>query len=351
MLDYRLSIAPMMGYTHRYYRYLIRSLTKQTLLFTEMLTEHSVLGLSKKNNEKSRFRLGFHAVEAPVIFQIGGQNPEHLGSCATIIEDLGYAGINLNLGCPSPKVQKGCFGVALMPQVERVASIIHAIKKSCSIPISIKTRIGVDEHDSFEFLRVLLSACAQAGCEVFFMHARKAILAWDPKKNRDIPPLDYAKVRQLKQYFPKLKFILNGGLSSIAASFHMLSDFDGVMIGRAAIQDPLQFHMADAYLSSGEHGHKLALQDKRDSRTIAKAIQSFLGYFASLPPEAQNFNLAQRTLSPLFYGYPRARYWRSLIQQCLEQAKGTLLASSFEEAYEQNFLRSWKMEHADNVVA
>ena len=231
----------MVGYTNSQYRQKLRLITKKTLLFTEMTTSHAIL-----RGDKHRF-LNFQPCEKPVIFQIAGNDPQPLTECATAIEDYNYDGINLNIGCPSPKVLKGKFGVCLMEQPELVAESIYQMKKKTSLPISVKTRLGFDNNDSPDFLEKFIRHCADAGCEVFFIHARKALLKLKPRQNRSIPPLQYNLAKEIKKKFPYLKIIINGGITSLEQAKTFLQDFDGVMIGRTAYKNPLIFQKADSY--------------------------------------------------------------------------------------------------------
>ena len=224
MIDYRLSIAPMVGHTNRYFRYTMRKISQKILLFTEMISSGSILRGQKKKI------LTFSLDENPVICQLAGNNPKDMGLCAKIIEDYGYCGINLNIGCPSAKVQKGGFGVCLMKQPKLVSEIITEIKKNTKLPISIKTRIGIDEQDSLEFLLNFIQQCFEAGVEVFVLHARKALLNYNTRNNRKIPPINYNRVIKIKDHFPHLKIIVNGEITSLEQSKHFLQNFDGTMI-------------------------------------------------------------------------------------------------------------------------
>lgn len=302
MLDYRLSIAPMVGHTNRYFRLTMRQLTKKTLLFTEMITSGSIL---RGESEKI---LSFSREENPVIFQIAGCNPQDLAYCAKMVEDYGYAGINLNIGCPSAKVQKGGFGVCLMKNPELVAEMIFSIKKSVSLPISVKTRIGIDDLDSLEFLENFIQKCAFAGCEVFFLHARKALLNYNPRKNRTVPPIHYDRVLEIQKLFPNLTFIINGEITSLEQAKQMLKKFSGVMIGRKAIQNPLLFEKADTLFFPPAEEIKISLLE---------LITKFL--------ETANFHLEKkhhlmrscRHLFSFFHSFPNAKYWRSFLHEQL----------------------------------
>jgi len=233
MINRRLSIAPMIDCTDRHFRYLMRLITKHTLLYTEMITTGAVL-----RGDHHRF-LHYNACENPLAVQFGGSNPEDLAACATLAKDYGYDEINLNVGCPSDKVQSGNIGACLMADPVRVAQCVTAMKAKVSLPITVKTRIGIDQRDSYEELCDFIGTVAQAGCEVFIIHARKAWLSGlNPKQNRQIPPLKYEIVYQLQADFPHLQFIINGGLKEVSKVLKEHDTLDGVMIGREAYQNP-----------------------------------------------------------------------------------------------------------------
>src|SRR5690606_26642155 len=208
---YRLSVAPMMDRTDRHFRYLVRLLAPRTRLYTEMITARALL-----HGDAARL-LQFSPAEHPVALQLGGGDPAELAAAAKIGADAGYDEINLNVGCPSDRVRAGCFGAALMLEPERVAACVAAMIAAVDVPVTVKTRLGVDDCDSYEYLHGFVTRLAAAGCRTLVVHARKAWLSGlSPKENREIPPLDYARVRRLKRDFPELKVILNGGLASVA---------------------------------------------------------------------------------------------------------------------------------------
>ncbi|MCK5479308.1 MAG: tRNA dihydrouridine(20/20a) synthase DusA, partial [Methylococcales bacterium] len=214
---HRFSIAPMLDWTDKHCRYFHRLLSKKALLYTEMVTTGAIL-----HGSQQRF-LAFNKVENPVVFQLGGSNPVDLASCARIIEDYGYDEVNLNVGCPSDRVQNGRFGACLMVEPDLVAECVSAMKQAVSIPVTVKSRIGIDEQDSYEELIHFVSTIAEAGCKTFIIHARKAWLkGLSPKQNRDVPPLRYDVVYQLKKDFPELEIILNGGVTSLQCTKDVL---------------------------------------------------------------------------------------------------------------------------------
>jgi tRNA-dihydrouridine synthase A len=230
--DRRLCIAPTMALTDRHFRYLLRLLAPHEWLYTEMITARALL------HGDARRLLRFDPAEHPVALQLGGSEPAELLAAARLGADTGYDEINLNVGCPSDRVQAGCFGAALMLQPERVADCVAAMRTAVTVPVTVKTRLGVDDHDSYEFLHTFVTRLAAAGCETFIVHARKALLkGLSPKENREIPPLDYGRVYRLKRDFPQLQIIINGGLNTLEASLEQLPSVDGIMLGRAAYQD------------------------------------------------------------------------------------------------------------------
>lgn len=230
---YRLSVAPMMERTDRHFRFLLRLLAPHARLYTEMVTARAVL-----RGERGRL-LEFDAAEHPVALQLGGGEPDELAEAAAIGEAYGYDEINLNVGCPSDRVQAGCFGAALMREPERVARCVAAMGAVVRVPVTVKTRLGVDDHDSDELLHAFVARLADAGCRTLIVHARKAWLSGlSPKENRDVPPLEYPRVYRLKRAFPELTVIINGGLTDAQTSVAQLAYVDGVMLGRAAYHDP-----------------------------------------------------------------------------------------------------------------
>src|SRR6185437_10625424 len=217
----------------RHDRYFLRLISPHALLYTEMVTIGALI-----HGDAKRF-LQFHSIEHPVALQLGGSEPQKLAYCAKLGADFGYDEINLNVGCPSDRVQSGCFGACLMLDPYVVAECVNAMVNVVPIPVTIKCRIGVDHEDSYESLYKFIACIAKAGCKVFIIHARKAWLqGLSPKQNREIPPLRYEVVRQIKQDFPHLTIIINGGIKNIADIQYHLSYVDGVMIGRAAYTNP-----------------------------------------------------------------------------------------------------------------
>ena len=244
LANYRLSIAPMMDCTDRHFRVLMRQITKKSLLYTEMIVAQA-LHYSKNRNKL----LDFDEIEHPISIQLGGDSPKLLAEAAQMAEDWGYDEINLNIGCPSPKVKSGNFGACLMAKPKIVANCIEAIKKSCNLPITVKHRIGIDNLDSDNYLIEFVDNCSIAGAERFIVHARKAWLnGLNPKENRTIPPLQYDRVQELKNKRPELIIELNGGLNTINECIKTLETFDGAMVGRAAYSHPYVWREIDSMI-------------------------------------------------------------------------------------------------------
>tara|TARA_X000000368_G_scaffold393309_1_gene358892 strand:+ start:282 stop:1268 length:987 start_codon:yes stop_codon:yes gene_type:complete len=230
--DHKFCIAPMMKKTDRHFRFLARQFTKKSMLYTEMIHSNAIL---KGDKEKL---LSFSGIEHPVGLQLGGSDPEALAEAANIGETFGYDEINLNVGCPSKKVKSGNFGVFLMKDTELLCSCIKAMKKNTTIPLTIKCRIGVDQFEGEDYLKSFIEKIAEAGISLFIIHARKAISGLDTKRNRSIPPLDYDLVYKIKNAFPELKIIINGGIEDMENVKMLLDRFDGVMLGRKIYSDP-----------------------------------------------------------------------------------------------------------------
>src|SRR6201996_848512 len=232
-LTHRFSVAPMMDWTDRHCRFLHRLLSARALLYTEMVTAEAIL-----HGDRTRL-LGYDPRENPVALQLGGSEPERLAEAAKIGADFGYAEINLNVGCPSDRVQSGRFGACLMREPALVADCVAAMRHAVPIPVTVKCRIGVDDQNPEEALRDVIGLCARAGVKTFAVHARKAWLeGLSPKENRDIPPLDYDLVYRIKREHPKLRIVINGGIFTFDEAQKHLAHVDGVMMGRAAYHSP-----------------------------------------------------------------------------------------------------------------
>src|SRR5438477_7401321 len=239
-LTHRLCVAPMMDWTDRHCRYFLRLVSPRAFLYTEMVTT----GALEFGNVPHH--LDFDAAEHPVALQLGGSDPYALAHCAKLGEAWGYDEINLNVGCPSERVQTGSFGACLMADPALVAQCVVAMRGAVAIPVTVKHRIGLDHNEDYGFVRDFIGMVAAAGCEVFIVHARNAVLkGLSPKENREVPPLKYEIVHRLKRDFPALTIVINGGLTRWDAIERELSHVDGVMLGRAAYHDPWQLAQAD----------------------------------------------------------------------------------------------------------
>lgn len=231
-MTHQISVAPMMGCTDRHCRYLLRLLSPNSLLYSEMITSSALI-------HGDRDLMLAHRPDHASAFQLGGGDPAELAVAARYVEEAGYQEVNLNCGCPSDRVQQGSIGACLMAEPNRVADCWQAMSEAVSIPVTIKTRIGIDDSDSFEFFSRFIETIYTAGCRQFQIHARKAILqGLSPKENREIPPLNYDFVRDIQQLFPNAVFVLNGGISSVSQAVELLKGFPGVMLGRAPYSNP-----------------------------------------------------------------------------------------------------------------
>ena len=230
---WRLSVAPMMDWTDRHCRYFHRLLSRHTRLYTEMVTTGALL-----HGDMPR-HLDYNDEEHPLALQLGGSEPAELAACARLAEQWGYDEINLNCGCPSERVQRGSFGACLMAEPQLVADGVKAMRDAASLPVTVKHRIGIDKTESYGFVRDFVGAVSEAGCNTFIVHARSAWLkGLSPKENREVPPLRYALVEQLKKEFPRLTLVVNGGITTAEQVRHHLHLLDGVMIGREAYHNP-----------------------------------------------------------------------------------------------------------------
>jgi tRNA-dihydrouridine synthase A len=267
-VDRRLSVAPMMAYTDRHLRYLLRLLAPHARLYTEMVTARALL------RGDARQQLRYDAAEHPVALQLGGSDSGELAAAARLGAAYGYDEINLNVGCPSDRVRAGCFGAALMLERKRVAECVRAMRAEVAVPVTVKTRLGVDEHDSYEFVRDFVGEVAAAGCTTFIVHARKAWLSGlSPKQNREIPPLDYPRVYRLKRELPHLALVINGGFTTLEDSLAQLKHVDGVMVGRAAYQDSWLLARLDERLFGGPPAGEAAVLEAFE-RYAARELES-----------------------------------------------------------------------------
>lgn len=300
----RFSVAPMMDRTDRHCRVLMRLISRRALLYTEMITSAAVV----RGRTPDRF-LGFSAVEHPVALQLGGSNPEELAVAARMAAERGYDEINLNVGCPSDRVQSGRFGACLMAEPQLVAACVAAMREAAAIPITVKTRIGIDNLDSPEFLASFIDTVRAQGCSTFIIHARKAWLkGLSPKENREIPPLHYERVHALKARFPQLEFILNGGLTCLRTGLEHLSPahgapLDGVMVGRAAYDTPYILAEVDRLYYAGT--------DPVPRRS--DIFRSYVDYARRQIAAGVFAHHVLRHAAGLFHGCPGARGWRTAV--------------------------------------
>jgi tRNA-dihydrouridine synthase A len=297
---YPLSIAPMMDRTDRHYRYFMRQITKRTLLYTEMVTSGAI-----KHGDRD-YLLGFSPMENPIALQVGGDNPQDLAECARIAEAMGYDEINLNVGCPSDRVQNGNFGACLMKTPDRVAKCIESMSAATNIPVSVKHRIGVDDLDSYEDMQNFVRILSDAGCQRFSVHARKAWLqGLSPKDNREVPPLRYGDVHRLKQEFPHLFIEINGGFVTLEQVHQQLQSVDAVMIGRAAYDNPYLFATCDRQFFGEENSIPSRIE-------IAEAM---IPYIDEWRAKGLKLNKITRHLLQLFHGQAGSRIWKRVITE------------------------------------
>ena len=293
--DHKFSVAPMMDWTDRHCRVFHRVLTRRALLFTEMVTAEAVI------RGKRDQLLGFSPAEHPVVLQLGGADPARLAEAARIGEGYGYNQINLNVGCPSDRVQEGRFGACLMAEPALVADCIAAMRQAVAVPVTVKCRIGIDDQDSEADFDRFIATVAAAGCRTFIVHARKAWLkGLSPKENREIPPLDYGRVRRLKAARPELTIVLNGGIATLAEAKAHLAEVDGVMLGRAAYQTPWLLAAVDRELY-GESDSGL---------TRAEAVEAMLPYIRRHIAAGGRLSNVTRHMLGLYHAAPRARLFR-----------------------------------------
>ncbi|MEY9183930.1 tRNA-dihydrouridine synthase A [Bradyrhizobium sp. USDA 326] len=293
--SYRFSVAPMMDWTDRHCRVFHRHLSRRVLLYTEMLTTGAVI-----HGDRQRL-LGFDRCEHPVALQLGGSDPRELAEAARIGEAFGYDEINLNVGCPSDRVKDGRFGACLMAEPELVARCIDAMKRTVAIPVTVKCRIGIDEQDPELALDALAHAVVDSGCDALIVHARKAWLnGLSPKENRDVPPLDYDRVYRLKRAIPDVPVIINGGILGLEEAKVHLQHVDGVMLGRAAYQEPWRLLSVDREIF-GEAAPHATMQD---------ALEAVMPYIEQQLARGTRLHAITRHFVGAFHAVPGARAFR-----------------------------------------
>ena len=314
---HRLSVAPMMDWTDRHCRYFLRQVSSTAFLYSEMITTGALL---HGNVER---HLAFNAEEHPVAAQLGGSEPEDLAKCAKLVEQYGYDEVNLNIGCPSERVQRGAFGACLMAEPELVADCVRAMREAVKIPVTVKHRTGLNAVDDFSFMEKFVRTVSEAGCGTFFVHARNAVLkGLSPKENREVPPLKYEYVYRLKKDFPSLEIVLNGGVSSLLAVEKHLLQTDGVMLGRTAYHDP--WILADP---------------GKTRRDVVLTMHRYANKVLSMGALLRHVT---RHMLGLYHGHRRARLWRRMLSDAarLAQNDPSLLLEAMEAVESGKFQES-----------
>lgn len=311
------SVAPMLDWTDRHCRYFYRLLTQKALLYSEMITTGAIL-----HGDKERHLTFTEA--GPVALQLGGSDPADLALAAKIGEDFGYHEINLNCGCPSSRVQQGRFGACLMQEPDHVARCYEAMTKAVSIPVTIKTRIGVDHEDSYTFLEKFITRLKNVGCQTFIIHARKAWLqGLSPKENREIPPLNYNRVYDLKAQYPELTIVINGGVQTLDEVNHHLNFVDGAMIGRSVYHNPYLLHQVD----------HLVFKKDNPFLTRYEVLERMKPYIEDHLHRGGKLSHIARHMLGLFYGRPKSRLWRRYLSE--EMHKEGANFATLMKAYEK----------------
>ncbi|MDE9564266.1 tRNA dihydrouridine(20/20a) synthase DusA [Xenorhabdus bovienii] len=306
----RFSVAPMLDWTDRHCRYFHRLLSKEALLYTEMVTTGAII------HGKGNY-LAYNEEEHPLALQLGGSEPQALAQCAKIAQEQGYDEINLNVGCPSDRVQNGRFGACLMGEAKLVADGVKAMQDVVDIPVTVKTRIGIDEQDSYEFLCDFIDTVVKnSDCDNFIIHARKAWLSGlSPKENREIPPLDYPRVYQLKKDFPQLTLSINGGIKSLEEAKQHLQYVDGVMIGREAYQNP----------SILAHVDRELFNEAASVVNTIDAIKALYPYIERELSKGTYLGHITRHILGIFQGIPGARQWRRHLSENAHKAGADIM--------------------------
>jgi tRNA-dihydrouridine synthase A len=297
-LDWRLCVAPMMDWTDRHCRFFLRLITRRARLYTEMITAPALAHGDVPHH------LDFDHAEHPLALQLGGSDPAELAHAARLGAAFGYDEINLNCGCPSERVQTGSFGACLMAEPVLVARCVAAMREVVDVPVTVKHRIGLDADERYDFVRDFVGTVAEAGCGVFIVHARNAVLkGLSPKENREVPPLRYEVVRRLKRDFPALAFVLNGGIADWDTAERELGHVDGVMLGRAAYHDPYLLAQADARLFG----------DERSVRSRAEVLRAMADYAAVHVAQGTPLRAITRHMLGLYHGQSGGRRFRQLL--------------------------------------
>ena len=321
--SYRLCVAPMMDWTDRHCRYFHRLLAPNARLYTEMVTTGALI-----HGDVPR-HLDFDPAEHPVALQLGGSEPDALAHCARLGRQWGYDEITLNCGCPSERVQNGAFGACLMAEPHLVADGVKAMRDAVDVPVTVKHRIGLDRNEDYAFVRDFVGIVADAGCTVFIVHARNAVLkGLSPKENREVPPLRYDVVASLKRDFPMLTFVINGGLASLPAIGDALDRFDGVMIGRAAYHEPWMLAMLDR-----------STQSQATMHNRAQVVHAMKRYAERQLKVGTPLRSIVRHMLGLYHGQPAARTWRRMLSNAalLRDADTSLLDRALEAVEHPSF--------------
>ncbi|MCQ8896380.1 tRNA dihydrouridine(20/20a) synthase DusA [Limnobacter humi] len=308
-----LSVAPMIDWTDRHCRRFHREISRHTWVYTEMITTGALI-----HGDRRRF-LAYSPEEHPIAFQIGGSDPSDLAQCAKWVEEAGYDELNLNCGCPSERVQKGAFGACLMAEPQLVADCVKAMRDACSLDVTVKHRIGLDYIESTQQLHDFVGAVSEAGCHTFIVHARNAVLkGLSPKENREIPPLRYAVVKELKTLFPHLQVILNGGIQTLADIESHLQWADGCMIGREAYTNPWLLAGFDALIERYAGLKAGSLDELELDRTRTDVIQALRPYVEAEMAKGENLRNLTKSWLGLFHGQAGGRLYRQVLSDAVQ---------------------------------
>lgn len=322
MISHKLSCAPMLDWTDRHCRYFYRVMSAHTVLYTEMVTTGAIL------HGKGDY-LSYNNEEHPLVLQLGGSNVKDMTECAKIAEQHGYDEININVGCPSDRVQNGRFGACLMAEPQLVADCVNEMQTATNVPVTVKSRIGIDDLDSYEFLHTFIDQVSQAGCHHFIIHARKAWLSGlSPKQNRDIPELDYSRVYQIKQDFSRLEISINGGIKSLVETTEHLKHIDGVMIGREIYSNPYLLSEVDNKIYGEE---KEIISREQVINVMAEYVDA---YISKVSQHGSNraWHVLRHMLG-LCNGLAGARQYRRFLSECAGNvdANGDTLKQAFSK--------------------
>lgn len=316
-IDHRLSVAPMLDWTDKHCRYFYRLMSKKTVLYTEMVTTGAIL------RGKGDY-LSYNDAEHPLVLQLGGSDVKSMTECAKIAEQRGYDEININVGCPSDRVQNGRFGACLMAEPQLVAECVNEMQSATNVPVTVKSRIGIDDLDSYEFLHTFIEQVSAAGCEHFIIHARKAWLTGlSPKQNRDVPPLDYQRVYQIKKDFLNLNISINGGIKSFNEANEHLQHIDGVMIGREIYSSPYMLATADSEIYNTTN----------QILTRSQIVALMVPYINENVRNGSKASHVLRHMLGLCNGLSGARQFRRHISECANKdgADGQVLLDAFKK--------------------